>query len=119
MEKEEKMDPVDEQYKGKEQLRTIYDRILEVVRDFGSDVLVKPKKSSVSVVRSRQFVLIKPATKKRIDLGFKLPEKPTTARLENSGSFGTMCTHHVQLTSVDQVDEELIHWMREAYDLAQ
>ena len=112
-------DLVSNQYKGKESLLPIYEKLLHIVKGFGNDVTVTPKKGSVSVIRKRQFALIKPATKTRIDLGLKLPEKPTTDRLGDSGPFGTMCTHRVQLTSVDDVDSELISWMREAYDLAE
>ena len=71
------------------------------------------------MIRKRQFVLIKPATKTRIDLGLKLPNQPTTDRLGNSGPFGAMCTHRVQITSVDDLDAELLGWMQEAYTLAE
>ena len=71
------------------------------------------------MIRKRQFALIKPATKTRIDLGLKLKDKPTTARLENSGPFGTMCTHRVRLSTVDEVDKELISWLKEAYQKAE
>lgn len=111
-------DLVTNQYKGKETLFPIYKKLLNVVKELGNDVTITPKKTSVSVIRKRQFVLIKPATKTRIDLGLKLPEKPTTDRLGNSGPFGTMCTHRVQVTSVNEVDAELIGWMKEAYVLA-
>ena len=106
------------QYQGKEELKKVYDALLEVVKNFGNDVIITPKKGSVSIIRQRQFALIKPATKTRIDLGFKLVGKEITQRLENSGPFGTMCTHRVQLTSVEQVDNELIGWLREAYDMS-
>ena len=112
-------DLVINQYKGKESLLPIYEKLLPILNDFGNDVTITPKKGSVSIIRKRQFVLIKPATKTRIDLGFKLKDKPTTDRLGDSGPFGTMCTHRVQLTSVDDVDEELISWMQEAYQKAQ
>ncbi len=107
------------QYKGKEALIPIYEKLRSVVKNFGNDVIITPKKTSVSVIRKRQFVLIKPATKTRIDLGLKLKDKPTTERLGNSGPFGTMCTHRVQITSIDGVDDELINWMHEAYTKAE
>ncbi|TFG71288.1 MAG: DUF4287 domain-containing protein, partial [Flavobacteriales bacterium] len=81
-------------------------------------VIITPKKGSVSLIRKKQFALIKPATKSRIDLGLKLTGKPLTARLQNSGPFGTMCTHRVQLTSTEEIDGELINWLTEAYDKA-
>ncbi len=119
--KEETAAPADlvtEQYKGKEMLFPVYEKLLQVIQSFGSDVVITPKKTSVSIIRKRQFALIKPATKTRIDLGLKLPGKELTGRLENSGPFGTMCTHRVKLTSVEEVDDELTSWLREAYELA-
>ena len=110
------VDLVQAQYKGKETLKPIYDSLISYVNSLGNDVTITPKKGSVSIIRKRQFVLIKPATKSRIDLGFKLKDKPTTERLENSGPFGTMCTHRVRLTNESEVDEELKGWINEAYE---
>ncbi|WP_299438388.1 DUF4287 domain-containing protein [uncultured Aquimarina sp.] len=112
-------DLVTNQYKGKENLISIYEKLLTIVDSLGSDVIKTPKKTSVSIIRKKQFALIKPATKTRIDLGLKLKDKPTTERLQNSGPFGTMCTHRVQLQSIDQVDTELTEWLREAYKMAE
>ena len=109
-------DLVSTQYRGKESLYPIYEALITYVKTLGNDVTITPKKGSVSIIRKRQFILIKPATKTRIDLGFKLKDKPTTDRLENSGPFGTMCTHRVQLTDVNAVDPELKDWIKEAYD---
>ena len=109
-------DLVANQYKGKETLIPIYEKLCSVVSKFGKDVIQTPKKTSVSIIRKKQFALIKPATKSRIDLGLKLKDKPTTERLGNSGPFGTMCTHRVQLINVKQVDKELIGWLKEAYE---
>ncbi len=112
-------DLVTNQYTGKENLKPIYEKLISVTKSFGNDVIVTPKKGSVSIIRKRQFALIKPATKTRIDLGLKLPEKPNTDRLGPSGPFGFMCTHRVQLTSIDEVDKELISWIKEAYQKAE
>ena len=109
-------DLVSGQYKGKENLLPIYEALIKFVNTLGKDVTVTPKKASVSIIRKRQFILIKPATKTRIDLGFKLKDKPTTKRLENSGPFGTMCTHRVRLTDEKEVNAELKKWIKEAYE---
>ena len=111
-------DLVINQYKGKEALLPIYKTLVEVITPFGDDVKVVPKKTGVSLVRNKQFALIKPATKTRIDLGLKLKDKPLTERLENSGPFGTMCTHRVKITSIEDVNAELIAWLQEAYEKA-
>ena len=106
------------QYKGKEDLMPIYKKLLSVVEKFGKDVTITPKKTTVSIIRKKQFALIKPATKTRIDLGLKIKDKPTTDRLENSGPFGSMCTHRVKLSAAKEVDKELINWLKEAYEKA-
>jgi hypothetical protein len=109
-------DLVAQQYEKKELLIPIYTKLIEAINDCGSDVIITPKKTSVSCIRKKQFCLIKPATKTRIDLGLKFKDKEITDRLLNSGPFGTMCTHRVQITSIDDVDSELINWIQEAYN---
>ena len=106
------------QYKGKEHLIPIFEALVAAISKFGDDITKTPKKDSVSMIRKKQFALIKPATKARIDLGLKLKGKPTTERLENSGPFGAMCTHRVRLSEASEVDEELIGWLKEAYEMA-
>ena len=105
------------QYEGKESLKPIYEELISYAKSLGDDVTITPKKTSVSVIRKHQFMLIKPATKSRIDLGFKLKDKLTTERLEDSGPFGTMCTHRVRLTDVGDVDDELKGWIKDAYTM--
>lgn len=109
-------DLIENQYNGKENLIPIYKELITFIKSLGEDVIITPKKGSVSIIRKRQFVLIKPATKTRIDLGFKLKDKPITDRLENPGPFGTMCTHRVQISAVNEIDTELKDWIEEAYE---
>ena len=112
-------DLVENQYKGKENLLPIYKKLIATVSSFGSDVTITPKKTSVSIIRKKQFALIKPASKMRMDLGLKLKDVHITDRLENSGPFGTMCTHRVKLTAMTEVDKQLVNWLKEAYSKAE
>lgn len=107
---------LDNQYKGKEVLKPIYEQLLAEIQKFGSDITITPKKDSVSCIRKRQFALIKPATKNRIDLGLKIKDKPNEGRLEDSGPFGTMCTHRVKIEQLEDLDAEVIGWLMEAYE---
>lgn len=119
--KEEENTPeelVSNQYKGKESLVPILNKLLSIVKEFGEDVRVTPKKTEVSLDRKRKFAVIRPATKSRIDLGLKLKGVPCSGRLENSGPFGTMCTHRVRLNDANQVDAQLIEWLKDAYQRA-
>ena len=108
-------DLLENQYKGKETLRPLYESIISYVKTLGDDVTITPKKGTVSIIRKKQFTLIKPATKSRIDLGLKIKDKETEGRLESSGPFGSMCTHRVQITDSNQIDTELKGWIKEAY----
>ena len=103
------------QYNGKESLKPIYEILIATIEKFGSDVVIAPKKGSVSLIRKKQFALIKPATKSRIDLGLKLKGVEVQGRLENSGPFGTMCTHRIQIKNISDVDAEVIKWLSVAY----
>jgi len=115
-EPQESEDLVSVQYRGKETLKPIYNELISLVSSLGSDVTITPKKGSVSIIRKRQFVLIKPATKSRIDLGLKIKDQAPTGKLESSGPFGTMCTHRIQLTEVADIDDEVKDWIKEAYE---
>ncbi len=109
-------DLVFNQYMGKESLKPVYDKLISIIEDFGADIVVSPKKGSVSLIRKKQFALIKPATKTRIDLGLKLKGIEIQGRLEGSGPFGAMCTHRIQLKNITDIDNEIIQWLSVAYE---
>ena len=54
----------------------------------------------------------------QIGLISNLKGKEPNERLERSGNFIAMVSHRVRLTEVAQVDEELIGWLKEAYEQA-
>lgn len=103
------------QYEKKPDLKPIYDLLEKKIKALGKDVEVAPKKASVSFRVKRQFALVQPSTKTRIDVGLKFNDKSVGGRLEGSGPFGTMCTHRVQITDIKQVDKELVNLIKEAY----
>ncbi len=112
-------DPVAHLFEGgKDAVRPIYDRLAAEAARLGKDVEIAPKKSNASVRRRRQFALIQPSTRTRVDLGLILPSREPHGRLEPSGSFNAMFTHKVKLASPDEVDSEVLAWLREAYDAA-
>lgn len=111
----EETDLVAAQYQGKESLKPIHDTIMDFAKTLGGDVEIAPKKSSVSLRRKKQFALIVPATKSRIDLGLALKGDAPTERLE---SWNAMCSHRVRLETAEGFDDEVKGWMREAYGRA-
>jgi len=107
-------DLIDAQYAGrKAELRPVLDRILDLARGFGNEVKVAPKKTSVSLRRSKQFAVIEAVSASRVQVGLQLRDHLTTDRLL---AWGGMCSHKVSVTSVEEVDGELAGWLREAYE---
>ncbi|GGY54325.1 DUF4287 domain-containing protein [Parvularcula lutaonensis] len=113
---EGEVDLVAAQYSGaKAGLRPLYDEILAYAQGLGEDVEVAPKKASVSLRRKKQFALITPATRTRIDLGLALKGDEPTGRLE---PYNAMCSHRVRLENSKDFDAEVKAWMKEAYGRA-
>ncbi len=112
-------DLVAAQFAGpKAALRPIYDDVLAAAQSFGPDVEIAPKKTSVSLRRSKQFAIVQASTRDRVDLGLILKGVEPTDRLEGGTVFGGMCTHRVRLGSRDELDEAVRGWLRQAYDAA-
>jgi len=110
-------DLVQAQYSGpKEDLRPIYDALAQAVQGFGPDVELAPKKTYVSLRRKKQFALIQPSTKTRVDVGINLKGEDPGDRLEASGSFNAMVSHRVRLSALEEVDDQLLGWLKEAYE---
>lgn len=111
-------DWVAEQYKGKEALKEVYNKVMEAVLELGSDVEVAPKKAYVSLRRKKQFAILQPSTKTRLDLGLNLKGVSPSSSLEAAGSWNSMCTHRVKLEGLQDVTNDVLAWIRQAYDQA-
>lgn len=106
-------DPVDMIYAGKNAgLRPLHDAVLGAVSDFGP-VESAPKKAWVSLRRSKQFAMVGPGTRGRLDVCLNLPDLPLGGRMEEMTG---MASRRVRLSSMEEVDDELVGWLRAAYD---
>jgi predicted transport protein len=105
------------QYAKKDDLKPVYDLLIEKVQSFGDDVQVAPKKSYVSLRRAKQFAILQPSTKTRLDLGLNLDSgvKSTGALIEGDRWSG-MCSHRMEIHSPEEITPEVIHWLKTAYE---
>ena len=109
-------DLVAAQYFGpKADLKPIYDAVIEAATSLGKDVEIAPKNSYVSLRRKKQFAIVQPSTRTRVDLGINLKGEPAAGRLEKSGSFNAMVSHRVRLEKPADVDKEVKAWLRKAW----
>jgi hypothetical protein len=99
-------------------LRPIYDRLLELGLGVGPEAKACPCKTIVPLYRNHVFAEIKPATRTRIDFGFALGEMCATGRLIDTGGFArkNRITHSIPITSLAEIDAEVEHWLKTAYD---
>jgi len=105
---------VEAMYAGpKAGLRPLHDQVVSVARSFGDDVELAPKKAYVSLRRRKQFGMVGPGPGGRLEIGFNLPGVDVGARLEPTTG---MCTHRVRIASQAEFDDELVGWLRRAYE---
>ncbi len=110
---------VEDMFAGsKASLRPIYDYLLKVGLSTGKEAKACPCQTIVPLYRNHVFAQIKPATRTRIDMGFALGDLKPTGRLIDTGGFARKdrITHRIPITSIDDIDDEVKHWLRVAYD---
>ena len=113
---------VEEQYAGKKsELRPVFEQLLALGRSLGPDVKACPCKTMVPLYRHHVFAQIKPTTNTRIDFGlcFTTYNGELPKRLVETGGFAKKdrITHRIEVSSADQIDDDLKKWLRVAYDL--
>lgn len=103
---------------GKAALRPIYDALLKLGLKTGKEAKACPCQTIVPLYRNHVFAQIKPATQTRIDLGFALGDMKPKGRLIDTGGFAKKdrITHRIPITSLDDIDDEVKHWLKVAYD---
>ena len=107
-------DLIDGQYADRPQLRIIFDTIVGAAAGFG-EMAVQARKTYVSLVTTRRtFARVQPATKSRVDLCLRLDGQKPGGRLVLSKLHETTPLQ-IRLTSPDEVDDEVINWLHQAY----
>jgi len=103
---------------GKAKLRPLYDALLKLGLKTGKEVKACPCQTIVPLYRNHVFAQIKPTTQTRIDMGFALGDMKPTGRLIDTGGFAKKdrITHRIPITSKDDIDDEVKHWLKVAYD---
>jgi predicted transport protein len=111
-------DLIKEQYNGKETLKAWYDKLMKEINTLGKDIEVSPKKAYVSLRRKKQFAIIQPSTKTRLDIGLNIKGIPPSGNAEPAGSWNSMCTHRIKIEEEKTINAALFDWIKKAYDQA-
>ncbi len=104
---------------GKAGLRPLYDVLLRLALKLGPDVKACPCTTIVPLYRTHVFAQLKPTTRTRLDLGLFLKGADPPARLLDTGGLarGDRITHRIPITKPAEIDDEVKHWLRTAYEL--
>ncbi len=109
---------VSQHYEGKDPVvRQIYDRLLKAIRRLGP-VVEEPKKTSIHLVNGSALAGV--ATRQDyLLLNIKSDQKLDSPRVRKTDHVSaSRYRHEVKLTSPDEVDAELVGWLKSAYALS-
>lgn len=109
-------DPLIEgQYADRPHLRPILDAVLAALAALG-EVTVQPRKTCVSLVSpQRTFAMVRATTRNRVDVGLRLADVAPTGRLLTAKNLGNFPVR-LGLTGPEDVDDEAVGWLRQAYE---
>ncbi|MDD3459311.1 MAG: DUF5655 domain-containing protein [Weeksellaceae bacterium] len=110
-------DLITKQYQGKEHFQPIYHKLMAEIQSFGKDIEIAPKKAYLSLRRKKQFATLSPATKTRFEIGVNLKGQAPTGKLEAEKPNG-MCSHKIKISSIEEIDTEVLEWIKKAYENA-
>jgi len=115
---ENKEELIERQYEGKEHFRPIYENLITEIHKFGEDIEIAPKNAYVSLRRKKQFAILQPATKTRFEIGINLKGQEPKGKLEGVNTSNAMCSHKINVTDINDIDNEVTEWIKTAYDNA-
>jgi hypothetical protein len=103
----------------KQRWREPSDGLIEQLRKFGSGFDAKAGGTYINLLRdSKKFAILQPSSADRLDIGIKLKGVPAEGRFELAGSWNAMVTHRLRINDPTEIDQEVITWLRRAYDAA-
>jgi hypothetical protein len=108
---------IDGQYEDRPRLRPVLDAVLAAAPVLGP-VTVQARKTCVTLVSPRRtFAVVQPTTKSRVDLGLRLDGVGPSGRLLAAKNVGNgSINRRIALSAPGDVDEEVLRWLRRAYD---
>jgi hypothetical protein len=98
--------------------RPIFDAVMAGLDERVGPIHVEPVSVGIFLKRARGFCELRPMTK-WVAVGFGLPRAVSSARIARKVyDAGATKYHVVNVRSPDEVDEQLLDWLAEAYDLS-
>ena len=99
---------------SKANLRPLHDLVMTKIAQLG-EYTIAPKKGYLSLRRKRQFAMIGPGSKGRLEIGLNMKKVQGTDRLIEQAP-GGMCQYKIFLSSETEVDDEFLGYLNTAFD---
>ncbi len=109
---------IENQYKGKEHFKPLYDKLMKHITALGNDVEIAPKNAYVGLKRKRQFAILHPVTKTRFEIGLNVKGQEASGVLEVITTANSMCSHKINIVDEAGITPEVLSWIRAAYEKA-
>ena len=94
-----------------------FDELLNKLKDLG-EIQTEPTNTYISLLKGKKKFGIVQIGAKQMDIGIKLKGTEPTTRFEASGNWNAMVTHRVKIAKAEEVDTEILDWLKEAYEKA-
>ena len=110
-------DRIDKHFNGKKAVwKAPFDRLNAAIGAIGDDTAISPTDSYLSFIRGGKKFAIVQITGDRMDIGIKRKGTAPTERFVAAGNLNAMVTHRARLEPQAEIDDELIGWLKAAYD---
>ena len=110
-------------FTGHDKSLPIFYKLEEKIREFSPEVKIRIQKTQVSFSNKHGFAFVSflPVRKAKdrpanyITVSFVLPYRLVSPRIDAASEpYPNRWTHHVMISLTDEIDEELVEWLREA-----
>jgi hypothetical protein len=89
-----------------------------LIGKIGKDIGTAPTDSYLGLTRDgRKFAILQPAAA-HLDIGIKRKGTPPTGRFAEAGRWHGMVTHRVRVSDAQEIDGEVVKWLKAAYSEA-
>ena len=97
-------------------VREIYDRLIKTLKGFGP-IIEEPKKTSIHIVHGSALAGVS-TRKDALWLNIRTDFKIKSPRIQKSEQISARRFHNeLKLTSPNEIDDEVISWLKSAYEL--
>jgi hypothetical protein len=97
-----------------ERARELFDRFESLIAACGP-YEVAPAKTRVAFMGRVRFASVNSVSDRAMNVHFGLPRALRHPRVRKVEQFGSWYVHHLRVSAPDELDDELLGWLRESY----